>query len=275
MKLIRRLSSGLFSPQEIVTYQNDSRWLTTLYLLILVLLMALPSLLTINKDSSFGYNEKLSLREDFYRDGVEMPFYIKHGQLFHDTGDTEYSYSKALKNGILVKATLKELSEIEQSTIPTIIFTKNGVIFHYTVYTDVLLSYADYPSLENLDFSGAYDNDEAFWGTLFPIISAKLADFKPYVILASVMVAILGTLGSLVIWSLITTVFQKINTGPRVKFTKLWQLMIYVMAPYALGNLLSDLFGLVLLYYIGFILMVVNSAKLGQTIVAGGTKNEL
>ena len=275
MKLIRRLSSGLFSPQEIVTYQNDSRWLTTLYLLILVLLMALPSLLTINKDSSFGYDEKLLLREDFYRDGVQIPFYIKHGQLFHDTGDMEYSYSKTLKNGILVKATLKELSEIEQSTIPTVIFTKNGVIFHYTVYTDVLLSYADYPNLENLDFGDAYDNNEAFWGVVMPIIADKLAEFKPYVMIASIMVAILGTLGSLVIWSLITTVFQKINIGSKVKFTKLWQLMIYVMAPYALGNLLSDLFGLVLLYYIGFILMVVNSAKIGQTIVTGGTKNEL
>ena len=275
MKLIRRLSSGLFSPQEIVTYQNDSRWLTTLYLLILVLLMALPSLLTMNKNSSFGYDEKLLLREDFYRDGVQIPFYIKHGQLFHDTGDMEYSYSKTLKNGILVKATIKELSEIEQSTIPTVIFTKNGVIFHYTVYTDVLLSYADYPNLENLDFGDAYDNDEAFWGVVMPIIADKLAEFKPYVMIASIMVAILGTLGSLVIWSLITTVFQKINIGSKVKFTKLWQLMIYVMAPYALGNLLSDLFGLVLLYYIGFILMVVNSAKIGQTIVTGGTKNEL
>jgi hypothetical protein len=275
MKLIRRLSSGLFSPQEIVTYQNDSRWLTTLYLLILVLLMALPSLLTMNKNSSFGYDEKLLLREDFYRDGVQIPFYIKHGQLFHDTGDMEYSYSKTLKNGILVKATIKELSEIEQSTIPTVIFTKNGVIFHYTVYTDVLLSYADYPNLENLDFGDAYDNNEAFWGVVMPIIADKLAEFKPYVMIASIMVAILGTLGSLVIWSLITTVFQKINIGSKVKFTKLWQLMIYVMAPYALGNLLSDLFGLVLLYYIGFILMVVNSAKIGQTIVTGGTKNEL
>ncbi|MFA6611616.1 MAG: hypothetical protein WCS78_04455, partial [Bacilli bacterium] len=112
-------------------------------------------------------------------------------------------------------------------------------------------------------------------GVVMPIIADKLAEFKPYVMIASIMVAILGTLGSLVIWSLITTVFQKINIGSKVKFTKLWQLMIYVMAPYALGNLLSDLFGLVLLYYIGFILMVVNSAKIGQTIVTGGTKNEL
>lgn len=275
MKLIRRMSSGLFSPQEIVNYQKDSRWFTTLFLIILVLLMAIPSLLTINKTSNFGYEEKLSLREDFYRDGVEIPFYIKHGQLFHDTGDTEYLYSKTLKNGILVKVTTKELSQIEQSTIPAILFTKNGVLFNYTVYTDILLSYADYPTLENLDFSGAYQNDEAFWGVILPIISAKLADYKPYMTIANVLVAIIGTLGSIVIWSLITTVFQKMNVGSRVKFSKLWQLMIYIMVPYVLGNLLSSLFGFVLLYYIGFILMVVNSAKLGQTIITGGVKNEL
>ena len=51
--------------------------------------------------------------------------------------------------------------------------------------------------------------------------------------------------------------------------------MIYVMVPYTLGNLLSNLFGMILLYYIGFILMIVNSTKLGQTLATGGEKNEL
>lgn len=275
MKLIRRMSSGLFSPQEIANYQKDSRWLTTLFLVILVLLMALPNLVTIHKEGSFDYNEQVSLREEFYRDGKEIPFYIKHGQLFHDTGNLEFIYSKSLDSGIMIKVTLQELSQIEQSTVPTILFTKNGILFNYTVYTDILLSYADYPSLENLDFSGAYQNDEAFWGVVLPIISARLTDFKPYITIANALAAILGALGSIVIWSLITTVFQKINIGSMVKFSKLWQLMIYVMVPYTLGNLLSNLFGTILIYYIGFILMIVNSTKLGQTIATGGAKNEL
>lgn len=275
MKLIRRLSSGLFSPQEIVNYQSDSRWLTFLYMLILVLLMALPSLVTVNKDSPFGYNEKLELREDFYRDGVEMPFYIKHNQLFHIDGNTDFLYSKILKNGIIVKATLTNLPKSEVSTTPTIILTKNGIIFNYSIYTDVLLSYADYPQLENLDFSAAYNNDDAFWDIVLPIVTEKLAYFRPYITIASIVMAISGAFGSIIIWSLITTVFQRINTGAKIKFSKLWQMIIYVMAPYVLGNLLSELFGILMLYYIGFILMVVNSAKLGQTIVIGGNKNEL
>ena len=275
MKLIRRMSSGLFSPQEIVNYQTDSRWLTALFLVVLVLLMSLPNLLMIHNEGNFDYREKLALREEFYRDGKEIPFYIKHGQLFHDTGDTEYLYSKALKSGIILKVTLKELSQIEQSTVPTILFTKNGVLFNYTVYTNILLSYADYPSLENLDFSGAYQGDAAFWDVVLPIISAKVATFRPYIVVANALVAIFEALGSIVIWSLITTVFQKINIGSGVKFSKLWQLMIYVMVPYTLGNLLSNLFGMILLYYIGFILMIVNSTKLGQTLASGGEKNEL
>ncbi|MDD3171165.1 MAG: hypothetical protein PHO86_02470 [Bacilli bacterium] len=275
MKLIRRFSSGLFSPGEIFSYQSDSRWLTFLYTIILVLLMALPNLVTLNKNTNIDYEDKLELRETFFHDGTEIPYYIKHNQLFHDTGNTGYIYSKTLSNGFVVKFTLGDNIQVDSATTPTIVFTKNGVVFIYSIYNDILLTYDDYPELEDLDFSGAYNDDDAFWGTIFPIISNKLDSYKPVIITANVVVAIIGALGSILIWSLIISVFQKINIGSKIKFSKLWQMMMYIMITFVIGSLLADLFGSILLYYGGFILMVANSAKLGQAIIIGGEKNEL
>ena len=75
MKLIRRMSSGLFSPQEIVNYQTDSRWLTALFLVVLVLLMSLPNLLMIHNEGNFDYREKLALRKSFIVMAKKYPLY--------------------------------------------------------------------------------------------------------------------------------------------------------------------------------------------------------
>ena len=210
----------------------------------------------------------------FYRDGNKIPFVIKHFQLVGMNIEEDYQYKKTL-GYIDIIITNGNAKVDEKSTVPTIVLTKNGVLLYYSIYREVLFSYSDYEELENLDLSLAYEDNSDFWKITFSVVTREMEKYHNLVVAMYIIIAVISQLLMLGIWSLIVAGLQKFSIGNKMKFSKLWQLMVYVTVPLALGKLLSDLFGIILIYYIGFILTVAYSAKLGQTIVTGGEKYEL
>lgn len=274
MKLIRRLSSGLFSPKEIYEYRKDSRWFTFLFFILLVLISSISGVVSAYKTDDLEYSDMQEIREMFYRDGNKIPFVIKHFQLVGMNIDEDYQYKKTL-GYIDIIITNGNAKVDEKSTVPTIVLTKNGVLLYYSIYREVLFSYSDYEELENLDLSLAYEDNSDFWKITFSVVAREMEKYHNLVVAMYMIIAVISQLLMLGIWSLIVAGLQKFSIGNKMKFSKLWQLMVYVTVPLALGKLLSDLFGIILIYYIGFILTVAYSAKLGQTIVTGGEKYEL
>ncbi|MDD4000926.1 MAG: hypothetical protein PHX62_08575, partial [Bacilli bacterium] len=71
------------------------------------------------------------------------------------------------------------------------------------------------------------------------------------------------SLVSLSVLGLIISFFQKLFL-PFVKFGELFQLMIYALTPYVVGQLLSSLFGFVLIAYVGMFMTVIYASKLSR-----------
>ena len=128
--------------------------------------------------------------------------------------------------------------------------------------------YDDYPILNGIHFSSAssYHNHE-FWDTIFTVANQEIKVIKPIFNFINIFYIVVGTIIDLLIVTLIITVFQMFTAYSYIKFIKLYQLSIYVITPYVIGNLLSYLFNFNLLYYIGFLISIIYMSILSRTII--------
>ena len=75
----------------------------------------------------------------------------------------------------------------------------------------------------------------------------------------------------LLIFSLIVTLFLRtlIQVKANVKFSQLWRLIIYLLAPYVIFRLFADLYGLSILSYVGIITTIIYAIKMNNSLTIG------
>lgn len=266
MKLLKRLYAGLFAPSKIYTYINDKRILTFFYLLMLVLIYAIP--LTIN--SLYGENFNSELINDIrvaFKTGEMIPYEINDNKLIFN-GESEKDY-------YFIDSSSYEIYFSTSDTIPTvqddfyfdislgrILFWNDG-IYEYSSTPTLILSY-DMLNLDGTDFRNAKNNDYDFWENIFTKLSTILDEYRNQTKWYTIGVLLLSSLLGLGLLSIIITIFGRFSRGNNIKFSKYWQMSIYLVTPMIFGELFATLYGLQLFYYIGLIMTIIYSIIFNQ-----------
>lgn len=266
--MFERFKASLFQPNKIKYYQDDPKWITTIYFLLLVLITIIPSLILIFTADGLGYYDKRIIRDVFRNE--EIPYQIVDNQLVKTIPSNEDYFEVHMNDNLLIVFTEEESFPSDSSIFTTsikIVFTKYNVYYSQSLLQMELLKYQDYEYLKNLDFSGAYQDNPDFWNNIFPIINDKLEMFATGTMISNVIIIILATIISMIIFSLMIAFFQKPRFLGEVKYSKLWKLSIYLLTPYILISLFGELYSLPILSLVGGFVTIIYANIMSRSLV--------
>lgn len=266
--MYQRFKAGLFNPSDLVRFQNDKKIMTVLFFLLLVLISVVPGIVAIKQGSGgLDYSDRTIIRQAFV--DHDIPFSIVNHQLGRTSGteadfaiDVTYSLQAVFTEEL---ANISEINPLDTNT--KIILDPTGVYFQQSMLRIFLFSYSEYPELLNLDFSGAKTDDSAFWSVIFPIIDEQIEDYSSVNLAAEIAALVLYEIFILVFLSFTVAIFQMMSLSGYLKFGKVWQIMVYVMVPFVMGQLFDELFALGFLSYIGIAITIFYANRLTQVVM--------
>jgi len=279
MKLIDRFMCGLFKPSEVMSFREDKKSFTFLYFIFLVILFLLPSAILLSLDYGLSFEMRSDIKKGFEESEV-IPYVIESDKLVFDdsVASSENNFYTVEINEILVYFTSidfeNEIIGIEIDLEKTqVLFATEGIYLLTPIGISNVLKYNEY-SFNGLQFSLAKEKDDVFWTHAFSVLNKITDNYKTEYFLVSYFQLILSSMMSIGLFSVVITFFLRMSVINRISFSKHWQMMIYIMTPYVLGNLLASLFGVLALYYIGMFITILYSFKTGQRPYQGGQNNE-
>ena len=143
-----------------------------------------------------------------------------------------------------------------------ILFTIDGV-YEYRNYPTLLVTYDKY-NLNGIDFSKAKENDYKYWENIFTNLSSIINTYKNQTMWITIVSLVLISSGGLALLSLIVTIFGRFSKGNTLKFSKYWQMSIYLVTPMVFGELFATLYSMQVFYYIGLIMTLIYSMTFNQ-----------
>lgn len=261
MMIIKRIYDSLLSPSKLNNYINDKKIITILYFLILLIIYSVPICIGSLYSSTLSNSFMKDIRTSFVTSEV-IPFEVKNNKLeFNGYIEKNYYYVSTSSYNIYFSS-LKEIPTNEQnnsifSTKTNVLFTTDGLYAGNNKILTLVFSYADL-DFDGIDFSKAKDNDYKYWENIFSKIAKVIEKQSNTNTWLSIVTIICIELIGLVFCSLIISVIGKLS-GNKLKFTKYWQMSIYLITPMVFGYLFANLYSLQIFYYIGLIVTVMNS----------------
>jgi hypothetical protein len=226
-------------------------------------------------DKGLDYDMKKEIKYGFTGEEA-IPFKIIDGVLINTNNDPSYVYSKKMNEDVSMIITNKEtIDKNITNTTLTFILKNDGVYLLQSIVSQKLFSYNDYPMLNNLDFNELSSAISPQWEIVFTVFNDQFMKLKPLLSTVTITKVGLDKLFSYLMISLVLAFFQYYSLSGFMKFRTFWKLCIYMLAPYIIGETLSLLFGLPLLYYLGFFASAIYVIILSQTIKhsVGGNSN--
>lgn len=275
MKIFRRITDGIFNPVMVNNYIGDKRIFTAIFYFMLIIIMILPQIIGVLAEPTFTYNDEVKIREMFYHDGEPIPFTIKSDLLFHDDHDDEYEYVKEIDDDVVIVFRAGSEQKIYAKFKTVVEIGRYGVFIHKYGVRVLLFSYNEKPELSNLKFSKAYDDDSEFWNTVFKIVEEEVILNEPVIKTVKIASLFVYETLSILVLIIILALFNRPMNRKELSFSKMCQMIVYLISPFAFASLLSQLFGFVIIYYIGLLITIINIMKFSQCIVIRGGNNEL
>ncbi len=273
--MFKRFRGGLFRPVEIHRYVNDKGIFTALYFFFLVFIMIIPQIIYTFTTPVVSYEDTNMVREVFFNSNEPIPFTISNGLLLNDNNDDEIIYNIPVSSSVLVSIKSNNDS-VRYREFPVVVeLSKSGVFLYQYGFRQFLFSYSDYSELNGMKLNLACENNDHFWNVAFGIIRTEAKKIAPVFRTIDIVLSIIVNGVYICLFSFILTLFNRSGNRKNVKFSKFWQMVIYLMTPYAVGSILADVFGLALIYYVGLIWSMVNVIRFSQFIGLRGDINEL
>ena len=289
MKFIDRILSGLFYPSEIMSYREDKKSFTFLYFIFLLLLYIIPSGILIFTNYGLDYKDESNIKSCFENSEI-IPYYIESNVLKYDdsiSSEEKYYYQVKIDD-IMIYFSSKDISELDFRIIDNekeeniiyidlentnYIFSSDGVYLISPIGISNIMIYNDY-DFNGLNFSLAKSKDNDFWNKAFGILNVVMDEYKSLYIGVSYIRLVFDGVISIGLFSLCITFFLRMSVNNRISFSKHWQMIIYAMTPYVLCYVIASFFGILIIYYIGVFLTIINSFRTGQLPKQGGNNNE-
>lgn len=268
MGILKRINSGLSSPKELVNYINDKKYIVFIYVLILIIIAAIPTVLNISFGPALNSTEKISIVKKFNGE-PKIPFKIINGRLVHRFGldDVfEYQATPAFKvvvsqsNNIKINA-LKYVDYLVLSPDKAYLYV-NGLPIKFELF-----SYKDYSGLTNIDFSEATVGENSFWEEIFEVCRLEYNKFRPYNLMINLITIIIDALFMILGFSLLMTLFGRSEINQIYGFGKVWKLTIYAMAPYVFLSTIGLLFNMMFFRILGIVITVVYVIRMNNYLI--------
>lgn len=254
MGIIKGFADSLFSPRELRTYSSKGVFKSLIYVLFLALLFSLPTIIGSFNAGKLSYETKVALKEYFENDADEFPCVIQNGKLISENG---FIYSKQITETLFVYVgETYDHSKVPNAFIPSnavIAFLEDGVYLESQVFSKKLFEYVEYIDFEGLDFNGAFENDNAFWDSIFRVYNNYYKNFRTSLIIFNIIFAVLQSIFTIVIFGLLVTLFNRFGGHNAFRFKTHYKITLHGLTAYVLGNVFSIAFSFGLLYYVGII----------------------
>ena len=257
--MIKRLKTALFVPTEIINMRVDSFGLVFVYLLLLAFIMMIPACIKVARFDKISFDNRVKIQAAFKDE--EIPFTIVDNKLTA-TSDVLLS-DYYIDNDFMVTLSLKEVSAPTKKTMYRIVFTENEVsIYYYLNGSNVtslpMFKYEEYDELTNINLKhAASEENYDFWNDIFNVANKEIKKYIPYL---TIGVAIGYTFANLVIMlaiALLLTLVQRMMTRRIISFKENYVIASYALSPMVVSGLLSQLFSLRFIYFIGIILAII------------------
>lgn len=269
-RLFTRIKVGLFHPSQVAGLKNDKKMLTALYFLIMVLFSLIPFAILVSRNETLSYEDKRRIRTLFR--GQEIPYEIVDHQLVKTSPSADDLIIALNPTFDLILAAGSDSAPAVAPNKSAIVFTSEKVYLVQLLHKKELFSYSEYQELKDIDLALAGADDSQFWDTVFPIVREQIDKMRTYNLFIQIVVyGLVFYAIELLIFSLILTVFLRImiQTHPSLSFSGVWQLIIYLMAPYVVFRLFADLYGLHLLAYVGIIITIIYTIRMNNALETG------
>lgn len=264
MGLFRRLSSGLFNPNEIKNYAKDKAIYTLLVFFLLLLFSIIPHTIQVSKLDSLNYKTKRNITE-FFSINEEINFSIIDHKLVSNDGEKLSLYYEYTPEILIIFSNEEEDLNLGRKT--ALVFGENNVYLRQNVLRKDLFNYKDYDELEGLDLTQAKSSlNQEFWDTMFIVINSEFLKVKPIVVMTYILVMFITNAIYMLLFSLLITLFQMGRLRGTYRFPEVWKLSIYCLTPYVFGTLLSVLFNFEILSYVGLFMSVIYGVIMSRSI---------
>ena len=254
--MLKRLSNGLLSPRETAKYYSESFGKAILYFIILIVLITIPTIVSLVTADIVPNSLKNDLKEAFL--GEKIPFVIEDGVLVNIDDDETYVYL----NENLETFDIQVTENIDNAKMNlekmSIVLVTDGVYIKYSVMSEKLFEYSKYEYLKNLDLSDVDQlRGNAFWNNIFDILYQELHSIRWFTITVNAINNILYSIMLMLAFTFIITLFSKFRTGGYLKFFGIFKVTIYNLTPFIFCLIFSILFNLHFLTYIGYIISAI------------------
>lgn len=267
--MLKRFKTGMFQPTKIINYRQDPKWMTAIYFLILILLVIIPSMISLISSSGLDYEDKLFLKTEISK--VDIPYELSNYELFYkNTTEEEKPFVIELSETFSLVFTEQDSNEFKYNPISQntyIFFTKDKILYYGSIFEIVKEDYTNYSALQNLDFGDAKMSNHAFWTKVFNIANDLLDQHSVRTKIINLVSAISANVIFNVMLSLIITLFYRSRLVTFLSFSKNWQMVIYLMTPFTIFTLLGELFGFGILGVVGLVMSYVYVNKMSKAII--------
>lgn len=272
--LLKRLSSSLFSPKDIIKYRTDRVWITFLYFILLLLLSILPMSILVFKSEAISYEVRREIITIFSGED-DIPFMIVDGKLVHDINDDTFVYTKNINSNLKVIITTSNTNTTDVTSIDTnVLLREDGVYLTQSALSIKLFDYSEYSGLNGLDFSNLKNKNDNSWNIVFNVINKEAEEIKPVSDVIQVVMIALTELISMILISVLLAFFQSFSLSGVITFGKIWKMCIYVLAPFVIGNVLGVMFNFALLFYVGLGFSALYAASISQNILRESSRKD-
>ena len=272
MGFLNRISDSLFSPSEVLKYRVDKKIVTFFYFVFLGILLMIPNLiLFLGNSQVFDYETKTNIRFDAYNQN-NIPYKIENNKLvFTGTNEqTEYFINLDTYEATLVFTTQESIVTSEDMYRTIIVFDTYSIYLRTSIGKIEIGKYSDYNEIEGIDFNKITTNDKGFWNQVSIFLAQVEDNYHSIIISSTILIIILRSFGTLVLFTLFITILNRISALNIYSFGDHFKLMVYYVTPFVIGIVLSRLFQVTIIEYIGLIVTFIYSLRINQINFKGG-----
>lgn len=261
--MYKRIRDGLFGPKSIISYLGDKWYYPFFVILIFVLLLLVPNIIqTVNFEISY---EK---RSEFNIDlaGEYIPYKIINGELVCYDENFEGPYEIVI-DGIKLVITDKNTNILQNLYTNSIIFSKDELFIRYSNGCIEMIDYTLINDIQNLDFDSLTNANlnkiNAMANVFERIYKSSLASKILFVCFS----CILGDSLIVLFFALLLSLACLFRLSKVIKFSSIFKMNIYYMAPYVFANAIALMFDVAFLGTIGLLISIIYSIIGTNTII--------
>lgn len=267
MNFLYRLYDGLLHPKDVHKYSEDKCIYPIMHFIILIILILVPTIVSIIFSNPFPKEIKDDLKYAFIN-GQEIPYIIEDNKLKYVGTEIEKTYYYIESNYYKIYFTSYDNFTPQKSNVmlsflgekTTLIFKSDGL--YTSSSSNAIFQY------KSIDFNGfsfkeAKNGSFEYYDQIFGKITKMLDYIKEQTLPIDILLATFEIASNILLLSLICTLITRINQK-QYHFKKQWKLTIYLLTPFIFGELFAILFSINIIYYIGLIITIKNCMSFNQ-----------